>query len=131
MPPSKKESAKAWNIVSDIYDSSTPNISRLLRSKTLFSSLHYRDRIFIGTFCYMNGVDPKLLQSALYLNENLTSQKLEKILDLYNYFNGSRLDANNETDGNILFERRKKYFSYSIYERKFVDLNNNTYNLRK
>lgn len=35
MVPTRKQSAAALNVVSDIFDSSTPNISKLLRSKTL------------------------------------------------------------------------------------------------
>lgn len=126
MAPTRRESLASWNIVSDIFDASTPNISKLLRSKTLYSELNYRDRIFIGTFAFVNGIDPDLLRDALYLNPQLTESKLRKILDLYNYFGGTRVSTVDE-----LKERRKRYFTYSIYERHFVDLNNHYYTLRK
>ncbi len=79
MAPLKKESVSSWMIVSDMYDSSTKRMAPILRQKTLSSSLNYRDRVYIATYCWVNGVNKKLLEEALYLNKNLTQKSYSKL----------------------------------------------------
>lgn len=124
MPSTRRESVESWQIVRDIYDSTTENYSRLLRTKTICGPLNYRDRVFIAAFGYYNGVDPNLLKEALYLNNNYTELKIRKILDLYDYWNGLRCSEGEAST------RRSRYYTYSVYHKYFVTLNGEKYTLR-
>lgn len=123
--PTQQEVVESWKTVSDVYDCSTTNYSRLLRSKTICGTLSYRDRVFIAAYCYYNGVDPNLLEEALHLNANATAIKICKIIDLYNYWNGIRTTQEEAT------RRRSRYYTYSVYHRSFVTLNGDKYTLRR
>lgn len=113
MTPSRRESAISWNIFTDIIRHIPTRIERLLRHKVLFGPLSYRDRLYIAAFCFQNGVSPYILETMIYLNNNATRVKVNKMCKLYEYWEDPEHGR----------ERRERYWAYDLVIGRICDLN--------
>lgn len=78
------------------------------------STLGYKERVVITSFCFQNGCHEDVLIDCLRrVNRYCTELKVKKIRDLYLYW----------TDPVEGFLRRSNYFAYSLHDRRVLDLN--------
>lgn len=79
------------------------------------SNLGYRDRVYLASFFYGNGIGPGWLTLVLYnCNTYMNAQKEYKLKALFEYW---------AADGTLGFERRARYFTYFMDEGRVLSLN--------
>lgn len=109
------QSVQSWRFITDVIANVPVRLNRLLRMKILCGDIGYRDRVYLASFCYLNGIPFDALTEALILNRNVTYVKLRKIRELYSYWG--------EGAAFIYVDRRRRYRSWNILFRHMTDLN--------
>lgn len=84
--------------------------------------LHYKNRMVLFNFAYLNGMSPAVFSKLILLNPTCTFKRLVKMMYLYKYFNGS-YEFDHIRDSGEILQRRTKYHSFCIFHQRVEDLN--------